>query len=1311
MKRGRILQLAFAAIAVAGSVAYSVAHREVVARPLVAVITVTPDRVATAAIAIAERGGGAVAIDATTRAVSCDPEVTATPTAFVAGGGVTQNLTVACAPLDSFTMKRCAFEAWDGDEAVVGYTGLCIARGTSALSPSTLELRLTAAPNRASPWRPVAFRTPIRTARASVQIDDQDNIFEVKTPCDTPSGCNDFAIHAPFSLAFACHPGDANPHSAHAYVLTDTGAEVNIRLDCNTDPNAVAFAVTPDGGFAFAGGPEAGTDATLLDGPPDTSIDGPPDAPPDAPGDGSGMSADAPLIDAPDAPPFDGPPDAPQLDGGMSMITVLPKAINLTVPVGGNGSADVTFSEIGTAPVTINFLTLAGTGSSQWTVTPQAPCSVIPCTLGPGMSAIFHVVYHPTIPNVTDNATLTFTSTDPTSPSVVTLVGMATPANANLALVTANPLDFGGLPVNQTVTLPFTLANSGTAPLPEVDYGTLLPPFALVSPPTSIPPGSQASGGITCHPTSSGRFTQTLHITAPGAAMGSPIDLLLICSTPPKIVAMPTTVSLATQVATLATTIVTLTNIGFGDLSISSFGVTGGNGWSAVLGSQCPSLPCVLAANQSVDVDLSFTPPMLGASSASLDVYSDDPMTPKLTVPLDGTGLGATLGSSVSTLDFGAPVVGSFSQRFFQLTNAGNVPANVTYSLVGSVFSIDVQPMSVPPTGAMVTLRCTPAAVTSYTGTLTVASSNALSGSPVTVNLTCAGSVASASPKLEVSPPSLTVQANVGGAPSVTMLDLSDSGAMPLTISSIAKLGSGTWSFASMCTAGCSLAASSGSHQALTVTYTPTAIAASDVAMLQIVSTDPMSPTTVVLTGTGLGATFAVNPSSLDFATVPVGSSSPKTLQLDNAGNVQLTGITYTPPGPPFSLDQGPTTVEVGTPAIVRLSCAPTVTGVASGNLTIHVPNATPPTTAVIPLTCNGQSGGLVAFPTSLDFGEIRIGDTTPRTKQSALSSTGAALALTAQPMLATPVPGLTVGTVPMTITTTPASFDVTYTPPAHDTTFATTIAATAGNTATVAVSGKVVTPAVDGDVTMEVYAGAWCLNQPTTPTTVVLTSTGTATLHVAQPALQMNTAFALSDVMPAMAGYPFVLASGGTVSVAVQPHQSGTAAHVTDMLAWNADLPSAAITPIVADFVSDGGVAQPSVLEFEVAVNKSDTKIVSLQNCQTLPLAFTNARITPDDVFSIDAQPPPSLLPGVVGAVAIKFTPKKVGVVTGTLTIDAPTGPLTVELHAAGLGGTGTSGTPATFYGCGCRSSDPRGASVLLGAIALVLRRRRSRR
>ena len=99
MKRGRAIQLAVVALAVAGSVAYSISGHDVVARPRLAIAMVTAKVGATVPIAIEDRGDAAVAIDSTHRAASCDPEVTATPGTFALDGFDSQAILVHCAPL------------------------------------------------------------------------------------------------------------------------------------------------------------------------------------------------------------------------------------------------------------------------------------------------------------------------------------------------------------------------------------------------------------------------------------------------------------------------------------------------------------------------------------------------------------------------------------------------------------------------------------------------------------------------------------------------------------------------------------------------------------------------------------------------------------------------------------------------------------------------------------------------------------------------------------------------------------------------------------------------------------------------------------------------------------------------------------------------------------------------------------------------------------------------------------------------------------------------------------------------------------
>ena len=225
MKHGHTVVLAIAALAVAGTVAYSVSRQEVAVSPRLSVLTVTSQVGATAPIAIADRGDATVAIDATRRGPSCDREVTAAPEAFTLSGFAAQTVTVGCPPLAAFTMKRCDFTALHGGKPVVAYTALCIARGTSSLAPSALAVSLAARPGTSSQVGTIAFATPSDMTSVSVQLDDPDGVFVVRTPCATPWGCSGYPIPtatgASFRLGFTCRPRDASAHSTHAHVLTN----------------------------------------------------------------------------------------------------------------------------------------------------------------------------------------------------------------------------------------------------------------------------------------------------------------------------------------------------------------------------------------------------------------------------------------------------------------------------------------------------------------------------------------------------------------------------------------------------------------------------------------------------------------------------------------------------------------------------------------------------------------------------------------------------------------------------------------------------------------------------------------------------------------------------------------------------------------------------------------------------------------------------------------------------------------------------------------------------------------------------------
>jgi beta-propeller repeat-containing protein/centrosomal CEP192-like protein len=155
-----------------------------------------------------------------------------------------------------------------------------------------------------------------------------------------------------------------------------------------------------------------------------------------------------------------------------------------------------------------------------------------------------------------------------------------------------------------------------------------------------------------------------------------------------------------------------------------------------------------------------------------------------------------------------------------------------------------------------------PTVIAIATATLNVADSDA--SSPQTVDLT--GSSTSAA--VSVTPSSLSFgNQAVGTTSTAQTATLTNSGSSALPISSISISGTNAANFSQTNTCGSSLAA--GLACTIDVTFKPTATSAES-ATLKIADTDPSSPQTVTLSGTGTSSTpdftIAVTPSSLSTA-------------------------------------------------------------------------------------------------------------------------------------------------------------------------------------------------------------------------------------------------------------------------------------------------------------------------------------------------------------------------------------------------------------------------------------------------------------
>jgi hypothetical protein len=262
--------------------------------------------------------------------------------------------------------------------------------------------------------------------------------------------------------------------------------------------------------------------------------------------------------------------------------------------------------------------------------------------------------------------------------------------------------------------------------------------------------------------------------------------------------------------------------------------------------SSCPDNPCG-AGNDAIFLKIAPT----DAPAAALAPAA-------LTFPAQPLGV-ASAPSTVTIFDLGSTAL-----------TVSNVSATGDFSVQQSCATVTAAGGTCP-----VQVTFTPTAAGTRTGTLTITDNSA--GSPRTVALTGTGGQVAVS----VSPASLTFSQaiNTTGTSQVT---LTNSGNIPLQISTVQVSGA-TFSESNSC--GVSVAA--GQSCGITVSFSPTALGNST-GTLTITDSDPGSPHTVPLTGTGVADSLGLAYCSLNGCfstqTVSAGSVALTAFQVGGAG-------------------------------------------------------------------------------------------------------------------------------------------------------------------------------------------------------------------------------------------------------------------------------------------------------------------------------------------------------------------------------------------------------------------------------------------
>lgn len=700
-----------------------------------------------------------------------------------------------------------------------------------------------------------------------------------------------------------------------------------------------------------------------------------------------------------------------------------------------------------------------------------------------------------------------------------------------------------------------------------------------------------------------------------------------------------------------------------------------------------------------------------------------------------------------TAIDFASVAVGTTASRPLTLRNTGATPIDrlfvETTDLAGN-FAVaapcnpDARECDAPilavagggSTRAVVT--CTPRTPGPHAAQLHLATS-AGSQLAAPISLTCTGTDAT-TPVLSVSPGAIDVGAvEIVGATAAATVHLTSAGTGTLRLLAVQLLDGGTGAAAdwtvtprSPCTAALSPACAlpAGQTADLDLGFDPQSIGARDVTLLINYRDTADRSLSVPLHGAGAGPTLdpIAAPAVLDFGSLPVGTPGALTLELANHGSRNLTdGVAQIlPAGPPFAITPAaPLAVTTAAPAPLTVTCTPAAPGSFTAELQLSAPDVLAPP-ARIQLRCTGDpAAALVATPPALLLGELRLGAPTSTTSHTAVSTPGPPVSLVSAG-LETAIAGLSVRGAPAT---TPATLDLTAAPEAEGSLDDRVLVTPAsGPPLAISVTGTAVT--ADYSVASAISLGTVCVQRPTTPRILALSSTGSATLGLtAPPALQAaDSPFDLALVAPVV--YPGIVAPRGRAMIAVTPKRRDTAGVVSDDAIWTTDVAGATTshTTLTASFIADGGAIAPGALAFgptPIRVDTHDAQQVTLQNCSSAPLQLDAPRLPVP--FSIDSPSfPTSLGPGEIATFSVGFHPTQTGKVLGkTLSITSPQlhEPLTVDLSGEGIapGSDGDAGpvtagiSTTSFYACSCTTGAPSSAlAITLAALGVLAPRRR---
>jgi len=646
-----------------------------------------------------------------------------------------------------------------------------------------------------------------------------------------------------------------------------------------------------------------------------------------------------------------------------------------------------------------------------------------------------------------------------------------------------------------------------------------------------------------------------------------------------------------------------------------------------------------------------------------------------------------------SSLNFGNVVAGKKTSQNASATNTGTGTVVIS-SIVASNNQFAISGLTFPLTLAA---GQTANFVVWFNGATPGKTAATLSFQPAATDtksaqISVSANAAAPQPQLVVSPAALDAGSATVGSKTSSTITLSNTGAADLTISLISMSGA-PFSISGVATP---MVISAGQSAAMTVIYAPTA-AASDSGKITINSNDPASPTAISLSGTGTSVPvghLTLNPSTLNFGNVNVGSNTPLTSTVTNSGQgpVHITSVFASGTGFSAISFATPTTLAAGQSAQIQVNFAPTASGLVGG--TVAITSDAPGAAPGLSLSGTGVQPGISISPASINFGNLIDG----QSKSQAVTVTNTGTANLTISQLSSTGAGVSVSgvTTPLTIAAGQSStFNVQFAPQTAGSTSGTiSLASNAPNSpATVAVSGAGVAATSSLSASPTAIAFGNVNVGSSANQNISITNTGNSSTSIAQITVNGQNV-AVSGIST-----PLTLAPSQSAALNVQysPAAAGSLSGSLSIVNAQGQATSVSLT---GSGVQASLVANPGSVSFSnVVVGTTSSQSLQITNSGSASLTITQANVSGSGFSVIGLSLPVTLAAGQNTAFNVQFTTQSAGTVTGTLSLvsNAANSPSSLALSASTIAATKTLQVSASSLSFGSVNAGSSASKTVL--------------